>query len=240
MRVLFISHEPDVEPGYLGEAARRRGLAVDVCELWDDEPLPDAGAHDLIVPLGSAESAYDDAVPWLAGELALLRAAAAADIAVLGVCFGAQALARALGGSVGPATHPEVGWYTIDTTAPGLIAPGPWLEWHFDALVPPAGAVTLATSRSGVQAFQHGRQLGVQFHPEVTPAILAAWIASSGTRLERHGVDPDRLRDETARRVPHARAAAHALFDRVLRRLEVDVAHVRRPRTAALGSTGVD
>ncbi len=109
MRALFISHEADVRPGYLGDAAVRRGIAVDVCDLWAGAPLPAVGAHDLIVPLGSAESAYDDTVPWLAAELALLADAADAEVPVFGVCFGAQALARALGGSVGPAARPALG-----------------------------------------------------------------------------------------------------------------------------------
>ncbi len=133
MRALFLSHESDVLPGYLGEAARRRGIAVDVWDAWRGAPPPSPVGYDLLVPLGSAASAYDDSVPWLTAELELLRAAAASDMAVLGVCFGAQALARVLGGAVGRADLPEVGWYMIETAAPDLIAPGPWLEWHFDA-----------------------------------------------------------------------------------------------------------
>jgi len=221
VRALFISHESDVLPGYLGEAAARRGIAVDVCDLWDGATLPEPGAHDLIVPLGSAEAAYDDAVPWLAAELDLLRRAAAAEVAIFGVCFGAQALARALGGTVARAARPEVGWYEIETEDPEIIERGPWLEWHFDVLQPPPGAQILARSAAGVQAWRRDRQLCVQFHPEVTPAILDEWIASSGDELLDRGVDVERLRRETRRLVPHARDAAHRLFDRVLAALDV-------------------
>jgi GMP synthase (glutamine-hydrolysing) len=217
-RALFIVHEAEAPPGYIGEAAHARGFAVECVGLWDAR-LPDPGAYDLIVPLGSGEAAYDDTVPWLGDELEFLRRAARGDVPVFGICFGAQAVARALGGSVRPAERPEVGWITVDSQAEEVVAPGPWLEWHFDTLTPPAGAEVLARSASGVQAYQHGRQFGVQFHPEVSPEILAAWIAGSGQRLDAIGVDAAAFARETRRRAPRARAAAHELFDRVLLRL---------------------
>jgi GMP synthase-like glutamine amidotransferase len=219
-RALFISHEADVAPGYIGEAAQRRGFAVERLDIWETQ-LPDPGSYDLIVPLGSAEAAYDDAVSWLAGELEFLRRATQAGVPMFGICFGAQVLARALGGAVRPATQPEVGWFTIDSEAEDDIAAGPWLEWHFDTLTPPAGAQVLARSPAGVQTYQYRRHLGVQFHPEVSPDILSDWIAGSTQRLDDIGVDADGFLRETRRRAPQARAAAHRLFDRVLVRLGV-------------------
>lgn len=222
-RVLFIAHEAVAPPGYLEEAARRRGMSVDVCRLWDGETLPRPDIHSLIVPLGSEESAYDDTVPWLAAELAFLRAAVAAGRPVFGVCFGAQVLARATGGRVARAARPEIGWVEIDSTVPSDIGRGPWLEWHFDGLTPPPGAQVLATSSVGVQAYQLDRQLGVQFHPEVTPRILEDWIAGAGQEMTAWGVDVTRLHDDTLRREHRSRRAAHHLFDRVLARLQIDL-----------------
>jgi GMP synthase (glutamine-hydrolysing) len=219
-RALFIVQEADAGPGYLDEAARARGFAVEQCAIWKEQ-LPDPGSYDLIVPLGSSEAAYDDDVVWLADELAFLREAIALDVPVFGICFGAQALARALGGTVRPAEQPEVGWFTIDTrvhgTDAGVISPGPWLEWHFDTLTPPEGAQILARSPTGIQAYQHGRAFGVQFHPEVSPDILASWIAGSTQQLEELGVDAVGFQRETERRATQARLAAHDLFDQVLR-----------------------
>jgi GMP synthase-like glutamine amidotransferase len=222
-RALFVVHEANAGPGYLEGAARALGYAVEQCGIWK-EPLPDPASYDLIVPLGSAEAAYDDEVAWLADELTFLRRAIEIDVPVVGVCFGAQALARALGGSVRPAEKPEVGWFMIDSADEDVVAPGPWLEWHFDTLTPPAGAQTLARSSSGIQAYQHGRHFGVQFHPEVSPDILASWIAESPLQLEALGVDAGAFQRETQRRAPQAQAAAHALFDRVLNRLGVSSA----------------
>jgi GMP synthase-like glutamine amidotransferase len=219
-RVLFVVQEADAGPGYLDDAARAHGFAVDQCAIWK-EPLPDLGAYDLIVPLGSSEAAYDDQVVWLADELTFLRQAIALDVPVFGVCFGAQALARALGGSVRPAEQPEVGWFTIDSTDEGGIAPGPWLEWHYDTLTPPEGAQILARSPAGIQAYQHDRAFGVQFHPEVSPDILASWIAGSTLQLEELGVDAEGFQRETERRATQARAAAHVLFAQVLGRLDL-------------------
>jgi GMP synthase (glutamine-hydrolysing) len=221
VRALFICHETDDDSGYLGEAARRRGLDVATCALWDGAPLPDPSGFDLVVPLGSAEAAYDDDVPWLAAELDHLDRAVAAGVAVFGVCFGAQALARVLGGEVRPSTRPEVGWITVDSDDPDLIAPGPWFEWHFDTLTPPPGATTLARTPAAVQGFALQRTVGVQFHPEVTPAIIASWTASSGDKVRRVGVDPAALVAESRERAHLARRRAHDLFDRVLARLDV-------------------
>ena len=219
-RALFIAHEADVAPGYIGDAAAARGFTVERFDVWTADP-PDPQEYDLIVPLGSAESAYDDRVAWLAGELDLIRRAAASQVPLFGICFGAQLVARALGGEVRPAARPEVGWFSIDTAAKGVIAPGPWLEWHFDTLTPPAGAVSLAWSASGVQAFQHGRALGVQFHPEVSPQILMHWIAGSRERLAAIDVDAEAFQRETRERAPRSRRAAAVLFDRVLTCLDL-------------------
>lgn len=219
VRALFICHETDDDPGYLGAAARDRGFDVATCALWDGAPLPDPVGFDLVVPLGSAEAAYDDAVPWLAAELDHLRRAVDGGVAVFGVCFGAQALARVLGGEVRQAEHPEVGWITVDSDDPDLVAPGPWFEWHFDTFAPPPGATCIARSPAAVQAFTVDRALGVQFHPEVTPEIVASWTVSSGDKLRRVGLDPDRLVAQTRAQAPRARPAAHRLFDRVVTHL---------------------
>lgn len=223
-RALFVCHEANVAPGYVGDAAVARGFTVEHCDIWADG-LPDPGAHDLVVPLGSAASAYDDTVPWLAGELRFLRETVAADVPVFGICFGAQVLARALGGSVCAAERPEIGWFSVDSTAPEVVPAGPWLEWDLDTLTPPTGAETLARSASGVQAYQYGRTFGVQFHPEVSPEILASWMAGSDDTLTANGVDPGAFLRETQRRAPWARRAAALLFDAVCARLQVAPVH---------------
>jgi hypothetical protein len=124
------------------------------------------------------------------------------------VCFGGQVLAAALGGSVEPAPRPELGWVQVRTDAPGLIAPGPWFQWHSDRFVPPSGARTLATTDVGVQAFSIGRSLGVQFHPEVDQRLLESWL--EGELAGREPADPIFGQVGTDPRSLVAEAAAHA------------------------------
>jgi hypothetical protein len=96
---------------------------------------------------------------------------------------------------------------------------GPWLQWHFDSFTLPPGARLIADSPAGPQAFTIGRSLGTQFHPEVTPAIMEAWVRVYRHELDREGVDPDRLLAETRERAGEARTAAWRLFDSYLERV---------------------
>ena len=168
------------------------------------ERPPSPAGFDRLVTLGSEHAADDDAIPWQADERAALAAADAAGVPILGVCFGAQSLARALGGEVRRAARPERGWVSVGTRAPEVVPDGPWLAWHNDELVAPPGAEVLAVNESGVQADRGGSHVGVQFHPEVTPAIVAGW---KGT--------PE-LVAESERRFGEARGLAFALFGALL------------------------
>jgi GMP synthase-like glutamine amidotransferase len=156
------------------------------------ERPPAPSGFDLVVTLGSERAADDDAVAWQADERAALAAADAAGVSVFGVCFGAQSLARASGGSVRRAARPELGWVRVGTRAPEVVADGPWLAWHDDELVPPPGAEVLAANASGVQAYRAGRHVGVQFHPEVTREIVAGWRPADLSLLEERWYSRER------------------------------------------------
>ncbi|HEY6760600.1 MAG TPA: type 1 glutamine amidotransferase [Baekduia sp.] len=198
---LVLEHDQDAPAGLLDAWARERGVALEVVPAG--APIPDPAARPFLVSLGAEASAYDDAVPWLAAERAALDRAIACDVPILGICFGGQHLARALGGTVAPADRAEVGWLDVETLAPDVVPPGPWLQWHRDRFTVPPGAELLARSPVCPQAFRLGPHLGVQFHPEVTPAIALDWgesypasVAEGGTTLaavrrggEAHAVD---------------------------------------------------
>jgi GMP synthase-like glutamine amidotransferase len=190
---LVLQHDDDACPGLLGEWLRARGLEVQCLSVPELADLPDPRRHDLVVTLGSDASAVDDDLPWLAGELRLIREAHRAEVPTIGICFGGQLLSRALGGAVRAGAAAEIGWTRVESAMPELVPPGPWFEWHFDTLEPPPGAEVIATSSCGVEAFVVGRSLGLQFHPEVDREIVAKWVAGSPSDLERAGVDQDRL-----------------------------------------------
>ena len=181
MRALCVLHDSMSATGLVGDALHEQGWQVDeflvVPPDRHESPnveasFPDSADYDLLVPLGAPWSAYDDAGigRWLAPEVRWLSGAVAAGGAVLGICFGGQVLARALGGSVTRSADPEIGWVRVDPGVPELIPAGPWFQWHFDTFTPPPGAVELARNAAAVQAYRIGRSLGVQFHPEVTTA----------------------------------------------------------------------
>ena len=110
-RLLVIEHGGYAPAGLLGDWAADRALAVHTVALHAGELLPaDISGYTAAVSLGSGHSAYDDTVPWLAAELSFLNCLLAAEVPVLGICFGAQALARVLGARVYPLSAPEIGW----------------------------------------------------------------------------------------------------------------------------------
>jgi GMP synthase-like glutamine amidotransferase len=213
MRALVIQHDDNAPAGRVSEWLEARGAGQDVWLIGRDERDRDPLAYELIVSLGSDHAAYDDTVPWLGRELVLLRDAFEAGVPVLGICFGSQALARALGGRAMRAPSAEIGWMAVRTREPELVPAGPWLEWHYDTFAPPPGAVRLADSPAGPQGYTIGRSLGVQFHPEVTADIVADWIARGAGRLARAGVDPDRFLAETHERDEKNRERARGLLD---------------------------
>lgn len=216
--MLFIQHQDDCPPGYVGERASQRGLSVEVLRAGRD-PWPGVSGYDLVVPLGSSHSAYDTSVPYLAEEARLIREAVDAGVPVLGICFGAQLLARVLGGDVSPMPEdPEIGWLPVSTADPALIDRGPWLFWHFDAMTVPPGADKIASTAWGTQAFSYGPHIGVQFHPEATPQSVSSWARAYHPALAQLGIKADDLIAETRWREDSARTRGHVLLDRVLDR----------------------
>ncbi len=202
---LILQHEDVAPAGLALDALAACGVPCQLVRPDRDEPLPDPAAVLFALSLG-AEAAADDELGWIATELAWLRAADRADTPILGICFGAQMLAVALGGGVSRARRPERGWVHVSTDEPELIAAGPWLTWHDDEIELPGEAQLLAHNESGVQAFRLRRHIGVQFHPEATPEIVAGWGQDNGERA----IDHETLMDTAAREL--SRAVAATLF----------------------------
>jgi GMP synthase (glutamine-hydrolysing) len=220
----------DVNPvGVWAEALADRGLELEVVRA-DREPLPALEGHDLIVSMGGPQSAYDDAShPWLAGEARLLAAAATAGVPVLGVCLGAQLVARGLGGTCVPGRGFEFGLRPLQL-APGAarwlgaLEPGASvLHFHADTFTLPPGARQLASSAAYAnQAFAAGSAVGLQFHLEPTLADAERWLAYPGVLDAVRDQLPDGGADGFlvgyARTVGRLRDAAHRVVDACLAR----------------------
>jgi GMP synthase-like glutamine amidotransferase len=190
--------------------------------------FPSPPEYDAVVFFGAVWSVYDTVtIPWISDEIEYARSLISLGVPALGICFGGQLLAAAVGGRVERAPIAEIGWLSVaaDTSAePGLIDTGPWLSWHFDRFTVPAQVPVVARTALANQAFVSGRTLGLQFHPEVTDAVLEAWLGSEdAARLTESGVDPEALIEQSRTLADGAAARAHGL----VRRFVYDVA--RRP-----------
>ena len=185
---IVLQTQADAPAGLLGEWARKRDIELTLVRADEHDAYPDPRDPDFVVALGSGATAAGGGPDWVEAEIEWLRAADAAALPVLGICFGAQALAAALGGSVHRLEKPEVGWVTVETRDPERLPAGPWMAWHEDGFTLPPLAYEIARNAFGVQAFCHCRHLAVQFHPEVTPAIVRDWTVDDHGDLELAGI----------------------------------------------------
>ncbi|MDQ2894524.1 MAG: aminotransferase [Actinomycetota bacterium] len=206
---LILQHSPDGPPARLGAWLKDRGIPFVLHPMWDRQ-APDPSDYAFVVSLGSERSAADTDA-WVPGAIETLRAAVAADVPVLGLCFGGQALSLALGGGIEVLGTPEIGWLAVDGDEKEIPS-GPWLQYHFDLMQVPPGGRELARSPAGVAAFRHGRHLGLQFHPEADAAVLASW-ARTDPKLPATGITPEQLDAQSARHADDALLQAFALFD---------------------------
>ncbi|HEV3213420.1 MAG TPA: hypothetical protein VGZ03_08505 [Acidimicrobiales bacterium] len=214
-RALFLRHHGEDDPGLVGAALERRGFVVEVVLVDDDTARVELDGVDVLAVLGSKWSVYDhDQVgAWLDVELDAIRDADRRGVAVLGICFGAQALCVAMGGRVEPAPSLELGWIALDGAPAEGVPEGPWFQFHADQCLPPTTASVLARNEVCVQAFRVGRHLGVQFHPELDADQLSRWFAAGADVVaETAGVRPAELLATTA----SLEQAAAARVDRLV------------------------
>lgn len=210
--ILVLQHGEDGPPGRLGEWLRERGLEFVVHPVHEQAP-PDPREYAAVVSLGS-EHAADETGGWVPSEIEALHEAVEAEVPVLGLCFGGQALSLVLGGGLDRLASPEIGWCPVESFDP-LVPAGHWLQYHYDQLRLPPGARELARSRAGPAAFLAGPHLGVQFHPEVDGGIVDLW-AHMDHDLPSLGITPEQLAAQSAEHAGPARARAWQLFDRWL------------------------
>lgn len=223
-RALVICHSVHEGAGRVGQRLSERGYEIEPFVVVSDPttpvshvPFPGYDGYDLIATMGAPWSVYDtDSIgTWIDRELDLLRGAHAAGVPILGVCFGAQALAAALGGTVSRAPQPEIGWYYVETET-SWISAGPWFQWHSDRFTVPDGATELARSALAPQAFRHHRSLGVQFHPEVDGDIVSDWLDGrlrTDAEFAAAGADPVAISSSATAMVESSLPAADRLVD---------------------------
>ncbi len=221
----MIAHEPMGGGGLVSGLLDRRGCKVhehvvtaDMERPNDAADFPDASGYDIIVAMGSVRSLTDtgEISSWIFDEIELVRSAQRRGTPMLGICFGGQLLAAALGGTVEQAPAPEIGWYEISDAGdvPNPIGRGPWFQWHHDRFIPPAEAEVLAANGSGAQLFRLGRSVGTQFHPEVTYAHVKGFLSEAAEDyLQMHDVDPAQMLEDMRRHEDRNTRQCTALID---------------------------
>ena len=217
--IAVLQNDKSVPPGLLIESLEVRRAPYSLIEVFRDAPLPDLREVAGVVILGGHMGAYEEQdYPFLAEEKNLVRVAVQRGLPLLGICLGCQIIADALGGSAYRVEPQEAGLVDLELTsagrrdAVGRAITGPMVAWHHDSWDLPPGGALLATSDQYPQVFRAGSAIGVQYHPETTPEILAGWLERDGASLEEIGMDPGRFLTATLANQSHLRKRAGALF----------------------------
>jgi GMP synthase (glutamine-hydrolysing) len=223
---LIINHVPFEDAGTLGDELTDAGFAITQIDASTASlSAIDAVAPDLVVVLGGPIGVYEqDAYPFIANEIALLRERLAAQRPTLGICLGSQLMAAALGARVHPGTNgKEIGWSALSAASgaagqdwfAALLAPSlRVLHWHGDTFDLPDGAIHLAqSSQYAHQAFSVGNHaLALQFHPEVKAEGLERWYVGHACELSQAKIDVRRLREESRAFAPKLENSARQFW----------------------------
>jgi GMP synthase (glutamine-hydrolysing) len=226
---LVVRHVAHEGIGTLATSLERAGIAYRHLDVFRGEPVPESPA-DLggLIVMGGPMGVYEaDRYPFLAAEMNLIRSAAHAGLPVLGICLGSQLIAGALGALVYPGGRKEIGWFPVevvtkDNLTSGLPARFMAFHWHGDTFELPAGATRLFRSDLYEnQGFRWGANvLAIQFHFEITAAMVDDWLADGGCRTEvasAPGLTAETIRSETAQNVATLEDLSKKVFASFLR-----------------------
>ncbi len=224
MRVLVIENFAGTPLGQVGTALAEAGAEIDVRRAFAGDAVPDDHHnHDALVVLGGGQSAVDDEdSPWLPKLAGLTKSFGEADKAVLGICLGAQLVARGHGATNLLDRPIEFGWHEVRPTEAGKADPvvaalgegGPIFHWHVDTFTLPPGAAHLATSnRTPIQAFRIGRAVyGIQFHFEADRKVVDMWNGYFAAEIAAYAPDwAERSAAEAALSGPQADSTGLAI-----------------------------
>lgn len=213
------------EPVLIGAGYRVRYCDVGLDTLQAFEPA----AAALLVVLGGPIGAYEDEkYPFIREEIDIIEQRLAAGQPTIGICLGAQLMARALGAEVYPGPEKEIGFTPIRLTEEGrascvtVFDQTPVLHWHGDTFDLPQGAVRLAsTPICANQAFAYGHNaIGFQFHPEAGAEGFERWLIGHALEISIAGKSAQRLRADHQALAPELRRRAASCLQSWLGQLE--------------------
>ena len=228
---IALRHVAYEDLGLLAQILRSEGWDASYCESANDDlGAPAIESADLLIVLGGPFGAYEtDTYPFLAEEIAILERRLAQKRPTLGICLGAQLMARALGARVFPGSVREVGWGRVELSAEGrqsclrpLAEDGAKVvHWHGDTFDLPSGAVRLASNDNYQnQAFAFGDEaLALQFHLEADAATLEKWYVGYAIDAPPGDMSVAEFRAQTKDAAPRAGARAAEIFSAWLRNI---------------------
>ncbi len=218
--VQVVRHVCFEDLGALAGELGRRGLRFDYATPSEGGALDGLEDAGLLLVLGGPLSANDtDRYPYLGREIEIIRRRVERGLPTLGICLGAQLIARAMGAGVAPMPAPEIGWAPLELAeagGAGLLRRlrAPVLHWHGEAFELPPGCETLAsTAKCSNQAFAvEDHTLALQFHIEVRAGELERWLAGHVHELDHRSISVPGLREDGRRFAREAAAQGAALF----------------------------
>ena len=207
MKALILKNASHEGPGTIEDYLKENKIAYAIVDLAKKGyKIPDPSDYNALIVMGGPMNVYEtDEFPYLIEEEKIIKTAIERNYVVLGICLGAQMMAKALGAKVTKGKTKEIGWYDISLTEDGLEdnAIGPLgktirvFQWHGDTFDIPSGAVRLSGSELFAnQAFRYGKKAyALQFHLEVTEEIIKNWIKHGEAELKplKGIIDPKRL-----------------------------------------------
>ncbi len=225
--VAIFRHAASEGPGYFATVLDRHHIPWRVIRIDAGEPVPEKTREfSGLVFMGGPMSVNDD-LPWIAPVLRLIRAAAEADVPLLGHCLGGQLMAKALGGEVTRNPVKEIGWGRVDVLQNDVA--GQWFgaglksfnsfHWHREMFsIPPGGTRVASSPYCENQVFALGRHLGMQCHVDMTRELIESWCESGAREIARArspAVQPAAtIRAEIEARLPELHRVADRVYDR--------------------------
>lgn len=219
---LALRHLHFEDLGTLEPLLQERGYQVRYVDATtDDLSRLDANGSDLLIVLGGPIGAFDEELyPFLADELRLIERRLASGRPLLGICLGAQLIARQLGAAVSPMGFKEIGFAPLTLTDQGRdsvlgpLAQVPVLHWHGDQFeTPPGGHLLAGTEACPRQAYAVGEAvLGLQFHLEADAEGIEHWLVGHCCELGQAGLDPRTVREDARRHGPSLARAARQVI----------------------------
>jgi GMP synthase (glutamine-hydrolysing) len=234
-KILVFQHVPYEPLGTLDPLLKQAGFRIRYVNFGrNPNERPTLDGYAALIILGGPMNADNTAeFPHLATELELIVEALQRDMSILGICLGAQLLAKALGGTIHASAGREIGWYSIDLTEAGQNDPvlstfgqqSEVFQWHDDVIELPADTEHLAGSDNcPVQAFRHGEHAyGFQFHLEVDGALIERWLTVPQHQSEfaDGDVDPEQIRGRIKESIEPLISLSNSTFGRWVDRFEI-------------------